>query len=156
MGFAPRVMVLESDLPVTGLAQPTSRITWQLAVAGSDAQGARGDEAVAAFTQWAEAQLKAAQAHPLPDTRGMRLESLDSGHPEMQTTLARAQKFLNLVALLAALLSVVAVAPTARAFALRRLDDAALLRLPQRALAGAYAVAFLLAGLAACIWNRDL
>jgi len=34
----------------------------------------------------------------------MSLESLDSGRPEMQTTLARAEKFLNLVALLAALL----------------------------------------------------
>ena len=161
-GFAPRVMLRESDLAATGLVQPASRITWRLAVAGD---GAAGDEAVAAFTQWAEARLKgadkAASATPAapdtpdaPDTRGMSLESLDSGRPEMQTTLARAEKFLNLVALLAALLSAVAVALAARAFALRRLDDAALLRvlgLPQRALAGAYAVEFLLAGLAASL-----
>ena len=107
-GFAPRVMLRESDLVVMGLVQPASRITWRLAVAGD---GAAGDEAVAAFTQWAEAQLKgadkAASATPAapdtpdaPDTRGMSLESLDNEHPEMQTTLARAEKFLNLVALL--------------------------------------------------------
>ena len=89
----------------------------------------------------------------------MSLESLDSGRPEMQTTLARAEKFLNLVALLAALLSAVAVALAARAFALRRLDDAALLRvlgLPQRALAGAYAVEFLLTGLTTSLTGMAL
>jgi putative ABC transport system permease protein len=49
--------------------------------------------------------------------RGVRLESLESGRPEMRQTLDRAEKFLNLVALLAALLSAVAVAIVARGFA---------------------------------------
>ena len=145
LSFAPRVMLRDSDLPATGLVQPASRINWRLAVAGPD-------EAVARFTRWADAELERAKAQPSAATRGLRLESLDSGRPEMETTLARAEKFLNLVALLAALLSAVAVALAARAFALKRLDDAALLRvlgLPQRALAGAYALEFLLAGLAA-------
>src|SRR5205085_9186000 len=61
-------------------------------------------------------------------------------------------KFLNLVALLAALLSAVAVALAARAFASRHLDDCAMLRVlgqSQRTIAWAYAVEFGLVGLAA-------
>ncbi len=141
MSFAPRVMVNAADLPATGLVQPASRVTWRLALAGPDA-------AVARFATWAEGVLRQ------PGVRGVRLESLANGRPEMQQTLARAQKFLNLVVLLAALLSAVAVALVARGFAARHLDTAAMLRVlgvPQRAIAGAYAVEFLLAGLAASV-----
>jgi putative ABC transport system permease protein len=49
--------------------------------------------------------------------RGARVESLASGRPEMRQTLDRAEKFLNLVALLAALLAAVAVGIAARDFA---------------------------------------
>ncbi len=55
----------------------------------------------------------------------MRVESLASGRPEMRQTLDRAEKFLNLVALLSALLAAVAVAIAARDFAQRHLDDCA-------------------------------
>jgi putative ABC transport system permease protein len=68
------------------------------------------------------------------------------------TTLDRAEKFLNLVALLAALLSAVAVALAARGFAASHLDDCAMLRvlgLPQRTIAGAYSLEFVLVGLLA-------
>lgn len=122
MNFAPRVMLAEADLAATGLVQPASRISWRLAVAGEPA-------AVRQYQDWAEAELKK------PGVHGMRLESLDSGRPEMRQTLARAEKFLNLVALLAALLSAVAVALAARGYAQRRLDDCAMLRvlgLPQQ------------------------
>ena len=84
----------------------------------------------------------------------MRIESLQSGRPEMEQTLERAQKFLNLVALLAALLSAVAVALAARTFASAHLNGAALLRvlgLAQRAIAGAYVVEFVIVGLAASL-----
>ena len=70
----------------------------------------------------------------------------------MQQTLARAEKFLNLVALLAALLSAVAVAIAARGFATRHLDDCAMLRvlgLPQRTMAWAYVLEFAAVGLVA-------
>jgi putative ABC transport system permease protein len=63
----------------------------------------------------------------------------------MRQTLDRAGKFLNLVALLAALLSAVAVALAARAFAARHLDDCAMLRvlgLSQRHIALAYTAEF--------------
>ena len=141
MSFAPRVLINEADLPATGLVQPASRITWRLAVAGAP-------EAVKNYQTWAEAELKK------PEVHGVRLESLESGRPEMRQTLDRAEKFLNLVALLAALLSAVAVALAARGFAARHLDDCAMLRvlgLPQRAIAGAYTVEFLLIGLAASL-----
>ncbi len=72
----------------------------------------------------------------------------------MRQTLDRAEKFLNLVALLAALLSAVAVALAARAFAARHLDDCAMLRVlgqSQRTIALAYTVEFTLVGLAASL-----
>ena len=137
MNFAPRVMIHEADLPATGLVQPASRLTWRLAVAGED-------RAVRAYVAWAEAQVKR------PDVRGVRVESLDSGRPEMRQTLDRASTFLRLVALLAALLSAVAVALAARAFAASHLDDCAMLRVlgqSQRAIAWGYTVEFGLAGL---------
>jgi putative ABC transport system permease protein len=70
----------------------------------------------------------------------------------MRQTLDRAEKFLNLVALLAALLSAVAVAIVARGFAAKHLDDCAMLRVlgqPQRTIALAYTFEFVLAGLVA-------
>lgn len=139
MSFAPRVMIHEADLAATGLVQPASRITWRLAVAGADAPVRR-------FADWAQAQIDQ------PGVRGLRLESLEGGRPEMQQTLARAEKFLNLVALLAALLSAVAVAIAARGFAQRHLDDCAMLRvlgLSQGTMARAYAFEFLVIGLGA-------
>ncbi|WP_313076893.1 ABC transporter permease [Melaminivora sp.] len=141
LSFAPRVMIHAADLPATGLVQPASRITWRLAVAGPARAAQR-------FADWAAEE--AARA----GVRGVRVESLDSGQPEMRQTLARAQQFLNLVALLAALLSAVAVALASRAFAARHLDAAALLRVlgaPQRTIAVAYALEFLAVGLVASL-----
>lgn len=141
LNFAPRVLMAESDLAATGLVQPASRISYRLAVAG-DAR------AVRRYIDWAEGHI--AQA----GLRGLRVESLQSGRPEMGQTLARAEKFLNLVALLAALLSAVAVALAARGFAASHLDDCAMLRvlgLPQRTMAAGYALEFVLAGLAASV-----
>ncbi|MFN3611397.1 ABC transporter permease [Tepidimonas sp.] len=139
LSFAPRVLIAESDLAATGLVQPASRIQYRLVVAGDAA-------AVRRFEAWAKARLA--------DTgeRGTQIESFESGRPELQQTLQRAEQFLSLVALLAALLAAVAVAVAARQYALRHLDDCALLRvlgLAQGTMARAYAVAFGLAGLAA-------
>ena len=139
MSFAPRVMIHQDDLAATGLVQPASRISWRFAVAGTD-------EAVKRYTTWAQSELDKG------DVRGARLESLEAGRPEMQQTLERAEKFLNLVALLAALLSAVAVAIAARGFAARHLDDCAMLRvlgLSQRTMAWAYGLEFLAVGLVA-------
>ena len=139
MNFAPRVMVHARDLPGTGLVQPASRVVWRFAVSGPPSQVQR-------YTEWVESRLKD------PSVRGVRLETLEAGRPEMRQTLDRASKFLHLVALLATLLSAVAVAQAARAFALRRLDDCAVYRvlgMSQRSMAWMYGLEFLLAGLAA-------
>jgi len=139
MSFAPRVMMNQADVPASGLVQPASRVNYRFAVAGEARDVKR-------FTDWAEARLKTDGA------RGMRLESFESGRPEMRQTLDRAEKFLNLVALLAALLCAVAVALAARGFAANHLDDCAMLRVlgqSQRTIAWAYTFEFALVGLAA-------
>jgi putative ABC transport system permease protein len=141
VNFAPRVMMNAADLPASHLVQPASRVSYRFAVAGGDAQVAR-------FVAWAQQQVKD------PAVRGVRIESLEGGRPEMKQTLDRAGKFLNLVALLAALLSAVAVSLAARGFAAAHLDDCAMLRVlgqSQRTIALAYTVEFALAGLAGSI-----
>lgn len=139
MNFAPRVMINRVDVDATRLIQPASRLTYRMAVAGQE-------RAVKAFTGWALEEIKK------PQVRGVRVESLQGGRPELSQTLDRAEKFLNLVALLAALLSAVAVALAARGFAASHLDDCAMLRvlgLSQRTIASAYAFEFTIIGLLA-------
>jgi putative ABC transport system permease protein len=131
MNFAPRVMIHTQDIAATKLIQPASRLTYRMAVAGDD-------KPVQTFVTWADDQIKQGAT---PGVRGVRVESLQGGRPEMSQTLDRAEKFLNLVALLAALLSAVAVALSARAFAASHLDDCAMLRvlgLSQRTIAASY------------------
>lgn len=140
VNFAPRVLIHTQDIAATGLIQPASRVTYRMAVAGTD-------QNVRAFVNWADGQIKQAQNNGL---RGVRIESLQSGRPEMSQTLERADKFLNLVALLAALLSAVAVALSARSFASAHLDDCAMLRVlgqSQRSIAASYTFEFALVGL---------
>ncbi len=140
--LAPRVLINEADLASTGLVQPASRIGYRLAVADPGA----GDEKVKSFVAFAE------QAVATQSLRGLRIESLATGRPEMRQTLDRAGKFLNLVALLAALLAAVAVGIASRDFASRHLDDCAMLRvlgLSQVTIAGQYITEFALVGLLA-------
>jgi len=149
LSFAPRVMLHADDLAATGLVQPTSRVTYRLALAAPPGGGAGLRE----YTRWAQAQLDGGAL------RGVRIESLDTGRPEMRQTLDRAQRFLNLVALLAALLAAVAVAIAARDFAQRHLDDCAMLRVlgaPQRAIAWAYGLEFGAVGLLASVLGLAL
>ncbi|MCW5632239.1 MAG: ABC transporter permease [Rubrivivax sp.] len=142
LAFAPRVLMAEADLAATGLIQPASRVSYRLAVASPG----NGEEAVREFVRDVEERIKTV---PL---RGTRVDSFSSGRPEMRQTLDRAERFLNLVALLAALLAAVAVGIAARDFAERHLDDCAMLRvlgLAQRRIAGAYALEFGFVGVVA-------
>jgi len=144
MNFAPRVLMHSDDLAATQLIQPASRVTWRLAVAAKEGRGAA--TAVKGYVGWAEDALQ--RLH----LRGARVESLDSARPEMRQTLDRAGQFLQLVAVLAALLAAVAVGIAARGFALRHLDACAMLRVlgqPQRRIAGLYALELLGVGLLA-------
>lgn len=141
MSFSPRVMINQVDLAATALLQPASRIRYRFAVTG-DAK------AVQRYV------LEARQSIEKGTMRGLRLDSLEGGRPEVNNTLERAKNFLNLVALLAALLSAVAVALAARSFASRHLDDCAMLRvmgLSQRTIALTYSLEFLVVGLLASV-----
>jgi putative ABC transport system permease protein len=141
MNFSPRVMLNQADLQATGLVQPASRLSYRMAVVGED-------KASKAFVTWARQQSDSGLV------RGVQVESLESGRPEMRQTLDRAGKFLNLIALLAALLCAVAVALAARTFAARHLDGCALLRVlgqSQRTLTLSYAFEFVSAGFLASL-----
>ena len=143
MNFAPRVMIHQSDVMATGLIQPASRLSYRMAVAGEASQAN-----VQQFLKWARDEVAK------PEVRGIQVESMESGRPEMRQTLDRAEKFLNLVALLAALLCAVAVALAARTFASKHLDGCALLRVlgqSQKTLSVAYAFEFITAGLVASL-----
>ncbi|MCO5120372.1 MAG: FtsX-like permease family protein [Burkholderiaceae bacterium] len=117
VNFAPRLMIAEADLDSTGLLGPASRASWNLLVAGEPAQ-------VGAVRARLEGRLEP----------GQRLETVTDGRPELSSTLARAEQFLALVALLTALIAAVAVALGARRFAQRHIDGCAVMKaigLPQ-------------------------
>lgn len=109
--IAPRLLMQAADLPATQLIQVGSRVTYRLHLAGEA-------KAVAAYQKWAERQLG----------RGERIESLDNARPEVRNALDRAEKFLRLAALLAAVLAAVAVGLGARRFMQRHLDGCAVMR----------------------------
>jgi putative ABC transport system permease protein len=111
MNFAPRVMIRLDDLPATGLVQPGSRISYQLLAAGER-------QALRQFDQWARARL----------SRGERIDSLENARPEVRAGLDRAQSFLGLTAMLAVILSAVAVALGTRRYTERHLDGYAVMR----------------------------
>jgi putative ABC transport system permease protein len=136
INFAPRVMLNLADLPGTQLIQPGARVTYRLLAAGAP-------EAVRAYSSRLRDGLE----------RGQQIESLESGRPEMQRTLERAERFLALVALLAAMIAAVAVAVASRRFSLRHLDSCAMMRclgLAQRDIFRLFALEFVYIGVAAC------
>ncbi len=137
LNFAPRVMMNSVDLAATQLIQPASRVTYRFAVAG---------DKTASFNQSVTGLL--------PTLKGVRLDSLESGRPETRQILDNTEKFLNLVALLCALVCAAAVAIAARAFAAKRIDDCALRRVlgqSQVQIATGFALEFLMVGLAASL-----
>ncbi|MDP3844370.1 MAG: FtsX-like permease family protein [Oxalobacteraceae bacterium] len=137
MSFSPRVMIAATDLAATNLVRPGSRVTYRLQVAGEM-------PAITGFQHWVQQRIETDQR------KGVSLESLESGRPEMRTTLDRAGQFLSLVGLLSAMLAAVAIAMAARRFMLRHLDACAMLRclgLTQREVTLLYLNEFLLIGL---------
>ncbi|MYN01826.1 FtsX-like permease family protein [Pseudoduganella sp. DS3] len=141
INFAPRVFVPLSDMAATNLVQEGSRIGYRLLVAGNGASAKPAQE----FGEWLRALVKK------DNVRGVRIESLEEGRPEMNATLDRADRFLSLVGLLSAMLAAVAVAMAARRFMQRHLDSCAMLRclgLTQNQVTVIYLVEFLLVGLA--------
>jgi putative ABC transport system permease protein len=138
ISFSPRVMLRVDDLPSTGLLTYGSRVTYRLLAAGADADVQR-------FSDWAHGRVDGGKL------RGVALESLDSGQPQVRETLDRAHHFLTLVALLTALLAAVAIAMAAQRFMRRHLDGCAVMRclgVSQRTLRALFGLEFLTVGLA--------
>src|SRR5512146_922415 len=109
--FAPRVLMNDADLSSTGLIQEGSRISYRLMIAG---------DAV---------QVKALRAALEPKLSGNeKLEDVRDARPEIRTALERAEHFLGLAALTAAILAGAAMALAARRFVLRHLDGCAVMR----------------------------
>jgi putative ABC transport system permease protein len=134
---APRLVMNAADVASTGLVQTGSRVWYYLYAAGTP-------ERVSAFEKSVADRLE----------RGQRLDTLESGRPEVRATIERAQRFLGLTALLAAILAGVAIALGARRFVERHLDGCAVMRClgaTQAALIRLYGLEFLVMGVAACL-----
>ena len=143
LAFAPRVMLALQDLQATDLIQPGSRVTYRLLLAAPPALN-NGPAVAASFQKWLDDKIKAG------NIKGVRVESLENGRPEMRNTLDRADRFLSLVGLLSAMLAAVAVAMAARRFMQRHLDACAMLRclgLTQNQVTAMYLYEFLMVGL---------
>nr|WKF58957.1 hypothetical protein HUO10_003459 [Paraburkholderia busanensis] len=115
VNFSPRLMLRADDVPSTGLIAYGSRVTYRLLVAGADASVAR-------FARFAHQRVDDGKM------RGVALESLQDGQPQVRQTLDRASHFLTLVSLLTALLAAVAIAMAAHRYMRRHLDGCASMR----------------------------
>ena len=111
VNVAPRAMINSADLPATQLIGPGARLDYHFLVAGET-------QAVAQYEAWVSTRLE----------KGQRLDTLETGRPEVRRALDRAQRFLALVALLSVLIASVAVALAARRFMLRHRDGIAIMR----------------------------
>jgi len=133
--IAPRLLMHREDVPATGLVQTGSRVWFYLYAAGAPTE-------VASFEAWTNERLE----------RGQRTENLESGRPEVRASIDRAQRFLGLTALLAAILAGVAIALATRRFVERHLDSCAVMRCmgaTQARLLALYGMEFLVLGAAA-------
>ncbi|MEQ1775133.1 MAG: FtsX-like permease family protein [Burkholderiales bacterium] len=133
----PRVMVNEADLAATGLVQTGSRIRYRLQIAGNA-------EAIDAYRDWVAATLQP----------GQRIEGIRDARPEIRSALERAEKFLNIAALVSVLLAAMAIALAARRFLQRHLDACAMMRClgaSQGQLMRMYLMHFAVLGLAASV-----
>ncbi|MEI2742048.1 MAG: FtsX-like permease family protein [Candidatus Competibacter sp.] len=109
--LAPRLLLNVADIPSTQLIQPGSRAEYRLLIAGEPT-------ALQAFKNWAAPVLKA----------GEKLQSVRDARVELKVALERAERFLNLAALVSVILAGVGIAIAARRFAARHWDSVAILR----------------------------
>jgi len=134
--IAPRLVMHAADVAETRLVQTGSRVWYYLYAAGAR-------ERVAALETWARAHL----------ARGQRVDNLESGRPEVRAAIDRAERFLGLTALLAAILAGVAIALGTRRYVERHLDGCAVMRClgaTQGRLLALYGSEFVLLGVGAC------
>ena len=133
--FAPRVLMNDADLVATGLLQEGSRVSYRLMIAGNAEQ-------VLALRGQLQEKL----------TGNEKMEDVRDARPEIRSALERAEKFLGLAALSAAVLAGAAIALAARRFVLRHLDGCAVMRClgaQQGQLLGLFLYQFILLGVVA-------
>lgn len=109
--LAPTLLMRVEDVASTGLVDVGSRVQYRQLFAG-DAP------AVATFEAWLRPQLQA----------GQRLETLSDASPQLQSSIERGGRFINLTGLASVLLAGVAVAMAARRYVARHLDTVALMK----------------------------
>ncbi len=109
--LAPRVLMNLADAETSGLLGAGSRARRRLLVAGNESE-------VAAFAAWAKPRL----------TDGAEITTVEDAQQNLRSAFERGSSFLRLAALLAALLSGIAVALAAQRFARRKVEEVALLR----------------------------
>src|SRR4029453_614774 len=86
--------------------------------------------------------------------RNTRIESLESGQPQMRATLDRAERFLSLVAVLSSMIAAVAIAMSARRYMQRHTDACAVykcLGLTRGQILRTFGLEFLLVGAAGAL-----
>ena len=109
--FAPTVMMRIEDAASTGLIGEGSRVRYVQLYAGDE-------NSIKTFQDWWKSQPHDNQ----------RIESLSDASPQVQSSIERAAKFLNLTALTSVLLSGIGVAMAARRYTARHLDTVALMK----------------------------
>ncbi|MDX1453324.1 MAG: FtsX-like permease family protein [Oleiphilaceae bacterium] len=125
-GLSPRVLMHLDDVEATGVVQPGSRLTWRYYFNGSA-------KALAAYETWLEPQLD--KTH--------RWMSVKEGRPAIARALEKTETYLLLGASLAVLLACLAIAMSARQFALEQADAIAVMKTlgaQKRALFGRFAI----------------
>lgn len=124
--FLPRLMLNTADLPATGLLALGARAEYRLHLIGPS-------QAVASFQQWLTPRLE----------RGQTADDIGQAQPQVRMALDQAGRFLRLAALLAIVLSAVAVGLCAHRFVQRHQQACAVLRClgaRQGQIAGLYAL----------------
>jgi len=111
LNLGPRLMFNDADLTSTKLIMPGSRVQYRLFVAGES-------DALQTFRSFVDARLRI----------GQRVETIRDARPEIRSGLKRAERFLDLSALLAVVLAGVAVALAARRHLQRHFDACAMMR----------------------------
>jgi len=140
--IAPRLFMNIADVPATGLVQTGSRVSYYLYAAGVAPK-------IAALEDFLRPRLE----------RGQRLDTLENGRPEVRAAIERAQRFLGLTALLAAILAGVAIALGTRRFVERHLDGCAVMRCfgaTQGRLLSLFGLEFLMLAVLSCLLGTML
>lgn len=108
--IAPRLLMHEADVAATGLIQPGSRVEYRALFAGD----------TAVLDTWRQT------LRDLP--AGARWQTVRDARPELRVALTRAEQFLGLAALVAAILAGAAIALAARRYSERQFDASAIMR----------------------------